>query len=106
MVTLAGCGSSATSGKNLEMADFTQAFEAVGVTVDTSEKPEFAMIGAEDGVIFYVDDNPVKIYKYGSKADLEKAKKDFSFMAECPVNGTFVLETSQDKAKEIFNSVK
>jgi hypothetical protein len=101
--TLVGCGS---GGKALKMTDFTQAYINAGVTVDVNEKPLFPLIGAKDGITFYMDSNPVKIYEYESKAKLDKAEKDFPIMSDWTVNGLFVLESSQDKASEIFKNVK
>ena len=106
MAVLVGCGSTTSSvGKTLKMDDFTQAYTNAGVTVGT-EKQAFSMVGAKDGVVFYMDVNPVKIYEFASSKELDKAKKDFSFIADWPVNGLFALETTDAKAKEIFNSVK
>lgn len=106
-LTVAGCGSTSTStGKTLKMADFTQAYTDAGVKVDTNEKQAFSMVYAKDGVIFYMDNDPVKIYEYSSTKELDKAKKDFVFVNDWLVNGLFALETDNDKAKEIFKNVK
>lgn len=89
------------------MADFTQAYTDAGVEVDVTKKQEFALVSAKDGVIFYMNEKPVKIYEYETKKELTKAKKDFAkIMKDWPVNGLFVLESSEDKAKEIFKNVK
>ena len=110
MIMLLGCGSTAatktSTSKTLKMADFIQAYTDAGVKVDTNEKQEFSVISATDGVIFYMNSNPVKIYEYASKKELDKAEKDFDLMKDWPVSGLFVLETNEDKAKEIFKSVK
>ena len=101
---LAACGDSAES--NLTMDSFTQAFEAEGITVDSAEKPMFEMINAKDGVIFYNEQNPVKIYQFESSKELDAAKEANAFMKEWPTNGNFAIETSDEKAIEIFNGVK
>lgn len=107
MIALLGCGSTASStGKTLKLDDFIQAYISAGVTVDANEKQAYAMVGAKDGVIFYMNDAPVKIYEYESKKALDKAEKDFPVLKDWPVNGLFVLETKNDKAKEIFKDVK
>jgi len=110
MITLLGCGSGATaktsSGKTLNLADVIKVYTNAGVTIDASKKPAFSVIGAKDGVLFYMDNAPVKIYEYGSPTELDKAEKDFSkLMKDWPVNGLFVLESSQDKGKDIFKGL-
>lgn len=103
MITLVGC---ASASKDLTMADYTQAYTAAGVTVDPDTKQEFETVYAKDGVIFYMDEKPVKIYEFDSKNELDQAKKEFKFVADWTVKGLFALETNYDKAKEIFNNVK
>lgn len=101
---LVACGASDDS--NITMDSFKQAFENEGITVDTAEKPLFQMINAKDGVIFYNQENVVKIYQFESSKDLKAAKDANTFMIDWPENGLFTLETSDSKAIEIFNGVK
>lgn len=100
MVILVGCGSTGP-----KMADFTKAYADAGATVE-SDKQYYSMVGAIDGAMFSIDDNPIKVYEFASQKDLDKAKKDFSFVNDWPVNGLFALETDGSKAKDIFISVK
>lgn len=108
MITVLGCGS--TAGKTLKMEDFTKAFSDAGINVDAEKTPIFLLIHAKDGVGFsMVENNKAKIviYEYASKKDLDQAEKDFvTTMKDWPVNGLFVLESSDDKAAEIFKNVK
>ena len=103
LTVLVGCGPAGP-----KMADFTQAYKDAGATVET-EKQAYSMVGAKDGVMFYMDTNPVKIYEFASTEELDKAQKDFAFIKDWPINGLFALETNESnesKAEEIFNSVK
>lgn len=101
MVTLLGCGSSSA----LKMDSFVKAYSASSISVDEEDKPLFMMIRAKDGIGLKMD-GKVMIYEYASKKELDQAIKDFPMMKDWPVNGLFVLESSNDKAKEIFKSVK
>ena len=106
LVVMAACGDENTNAKNLTLNDFIEQFENEGVEIDTNEKPMFSLISAVDGVIFYVDDQPVKIYEYESSDDIKKGEEALPQVADWERNGKFVLETSSEKAKEIFKSVK
>lgn len=95
-----------SSKSKLTIESFKQAYENEGITVDSNEKPLYDMIKAKDGVIFYQDQKPVKIYEFESENAIKEAKKNNEFIKDWPENGNFVLETSNEKAIEIFNSVK
>lgn len=95
-----------SSKSKLTLDSFKQAYENEGVTVDSNEKPLYDMIKAKDGVIFYQDQKPVKIYEFESENAIKEAKKNNEFIKEWPENGNFILETSNERAIEIFNSVK
>lgn len=91
------------------MADFIKTFADAGIKEDAEKKPFFTMIGAKNGVGFKTDENPkakIVIYEYKSKKDLDQAEKEFVIMKDWPINGLFVLESSEDKASEIFKNVK
>jgi hypothetical protein len=87
------------------MKDVIQLYSDKGYEVDPSEKPFYTMIGAEDGVIFYIDNEPVKIYKYYSDKKMDQAKKEIVFLSETVNKGLFALETNNEKAKEIFKQM-
>ncbi|WP_438491018.1 hypothetical protein [Paenibacillus sp. IHBB 3054] len=118
VLVFAGCSSSKEED-NLTMDKFIEAFNNSGEDissgtssddkkiVDEENKPIVEMIEANDGVIFYLEGNPVKIYEYESIDKLKKAKKKYSLPAEGDIiRERFLLETNSEKAKEIFNSVK
>lgn len=88
------------------MEQVTKAYADQGIEVNKEEKPLFQMIGAKDGVIFYIDSSPVKIYEYESIKDLDTKKKDFSLIEKMHQNKQFVLESKNEKAIEIFNKIK
>ncbi|MDP4152300.1 MAG: hypothetical protein Q8865_02505 [Bacillota bacterium] len=102
-ISFASCSS---NNDKRTMDDFIKAYQDAGITVDKSEKPFFSMIGAIDGVIFDINGSTVKIYQYKDIATYEKSKKDYNMISSWPVNGVFVLESTNAKATEIFNSVK
>lgn len=104
-VLLVGCGST-EEDSNTIMDSFIKAFESEGVKVDAEEKPMFEMIGAKDGVIFYNDENVVKIYEFEDKEAIIKAEEALPVVKDWDRNGLFVLETSDAKSIEIFNKVK
>ncbi|MCR8656861.1 hypothetical protein [Paenibacillus endoradicis] len=76
-----------------------------GTNVDAEEKPMFRLINAMDGVVFYMDNSPVKIYEFNSEADLKKALAEFKF-TEWPTNGKFAIETKDEEAIRIFKQIK
>lgn len=87
--------------------DLIKVFTDAGIEVDPSEQPLFQMIGAQNGVIFYMEDNKVvKIYEYKDADSLEEAVKQFEMAKDWPANGRFLLETTSDKAKELFAGAK
>lgn len=99
----AGCSS---NEDNLTLDTFIKAYQDQGIEVDPEEKPMFQMVQAEDGVIFYMDESKVAIYKYSSSKNLKEAKTEYEVMEDWKKNGLFLLETSNEKAIEIFESVK
>jgi methionyl-tRNA formyltransferase len=85
---------------------FIKAYTDAGVTVDRKEKQMYQMVQAVDGVIFYMENQPVKIYEYKTEKDLENAVKKDERLKSWLSNGRFLLETNHEKAKEIFKNVK
>ena len=103
---LVACSDKEESMSELTMQSFIEAYEAEGVEIDPEEKPFFSIINAKDGVIFYMDDQPVKIYEYSTAKDIDSGIEALPDVSEWDKNGRFVLETSNEKAKEIFHNVK
>lgn len=59
------------------------------------------------GTMFKIGDETVKIYMYESEEALEKAQKDYaSTVKDFKRNGRFLLETTNQKAQDIFNKVE
>lgn len=104
LLILTACSSESDS--DLTLQDFIEAYEAEGVTVNPEDKPMFSLIKAEDGIIFYLENTPVKIYEYASEKDISAGEEILPVMSKWKRNGKFVLETSNEKAIEIFKSVK
>ena len=108
VLVIAGCSSSdSSSGESqLTLQDFIKAYQDQGVEVDPSEKPLFEMLGAKDGVIFYMENSPVKIYEFDSVKSLKKAVSEDGMIKDWPQNGRFLLETKKQEAIQIFENVK
>jgi len=106
VLVFSGCSTSEQPKNSLTLDTFIKAYTDAGVKVDPNEKQMYQMAGAEDGVIFYMDNMPVKIYKYKSEKDLKDAVKKDEMLKDWPSNGNFLLETNSEKAKEIFGKVK
>lgn len=101
-----GCSSSGEKASDHSLSDFISAFTEKGVEVDPNEKPMSQAIGAVDGVIFYWDQKPVKIYEYESEKALKDARSKYQPIKDFPSSGRFVIETKHDAAIEVFNSIK
>ncbi|MFF2753925.1 hypothetical protein ACFVR1_09285 [Psychrobacillus sp. NPDC058041] len=102
---LVGCNAGASGTKSkISLESYVEAFEKEGIKVDT-EKPMFSLIGAKDGIIFDYD-KKVAIYEFDSEKSIKTAEESLSMMKEWERNGLFVLETNDEKSKEIFKSVK
>ena len=100
-----GCSSETSNANNTDLSNFIQAYEDEGVEIDPNDKPFFQMIEAKDGVIFYMDGDKVAIYEYESGKSLKEAMKNNAMLSDWIVNGKFLLETSNETAKDIFTSV-
>lgn len=106
MVVVSACSNGGDSNKDERtLQDFITAYTEAGVEVDPNEKPMFEAVKAKDGVIFYMDGSPVKIYEYESTGKLSDALKDSGF-SDWPTNGRFALETKKDEAVEVFKGVQ
>ena len=84
------------------LSAFIDTFSTKGVDIDINEKPMFSTIGAIDGVIFYMDNHPIKIYEYESENELKEEIENNTMLNQFEQNGKFLLESSFDEAKEIF----
>lgn len=89
------------------MEDIIKIFETeASVVIDRTEKPFYESIGASDGVIFYIDNSPVKLYEYSSEKAFKKAMNEYGdIIKDFPrINLTF-LDTNSEDAKNIFISI-
>lgn len=101
-----GCGTSSSTANEskLTLDDVKNVFVEQGAELQ-SDKPYFEMIGAEDGYFLYLDGNPIKIYSFESESSYNDALEEFSILADMPKKDLIVLESSYDKAIEIFNNI-
>lgn len=103
VVLVVACSNEKSDERSLET--FISAYTSAGVEVDPDEKPLFQMINAQDGVIFYKDNSPVKLYEFKSEKEMKKALEENKF-TDWPTNGKFAIETKNDEVIKIFNEVK
>lgn len=106
MLLLLGACSSGANEAKYTLDEIIQAYVDNGIEVDKDKKPYYQMILAEDGVIFYMDQWPVKIYEYESVKALNEAKKKNDAMEDMMFKSNIVLETKVEKAIEIFESIE
>lgn len=106
LVAVVGCGSAESENKDLTLDKFIKAYQEAGIEVDPEEKPLLSTPNEKDGVIFYIDRQKVAIYEYKTKKDADKAVSELEMMKDWPQKGAFLLETRNEKALEIFESVK
>lgn len=100
---LVGCSASG-EGNNVTMDSYVTEFEGAGMPVGP-DKPMFSLIGAKDGVMFE-NDKKVVVYEFDSQKAIKTAEESLPAVKGWERNGLFVLESSDEKAIEIFNSVK
>lgn len=100
ILSLAACSSGSKDDRTLET--FKKAYTEAGVVLENEDVSLFEMIGAKDGILFYIDGQKVAIYEFKT----EEALKDSALIANWPTNGRFSLETSNEEAITIFNGVK
>ena len=132
IILIVGCVSGCTSGKStpnesasglaensssaptsstdptvqLTLSNVIAVYESTGLTIDKEEKPLYALVNAKDGVIFYIDDLPVKLYEFESEAAYDKGIGLFPILADMPKKELIVLDTGNEKAIQIFNGIK
>ena len=82
---------------------FRNAYKEAGIELINEGVPFFRLIGAKDGIIFYIDGRKVAIYEFAREA--EQVFQGRRLFANWPTNGRFALETSNERAIEIFNNV-
>lgn len=99
ILIIGGCGGKEKDTSTLN--DFISVYEKEGIEIDVNEKPFYDLIKAKDAVIFYMDNLKVVVYEYDSNKDLKDSEFEFN-----SVNGRFGLESSNEQAKEIFDSVE
>ena len=105
VIILSGCGTKEETD-NRTLDDFITAYTDKGVDMTDKDEPTYSAIGATDGVMFYMDGQPVKIYEYKSPEVLKSEQKDTELIKDWDVNGKFLLETGSEEAADIFNGVK
>jgi len=122
---LSGCGGTNETGGNkddgavtpqtdtttetasaISLESFVKAFEDAGYEVTDKDIPAFQMIQAVDGVIFYIDGSPVKIYQYADEDAYKKAVEGFPMLEDMTKNGLFVAESSSQELLEFFSTIK
>ena len=94
-----------TDDNNITLENAIEHFKAEGIEVD-EEKPAYETISARNGAIFYIDDEPVKIYEFENEERFETAGETLAELRDMPRKGMLVLETENERAIEIFNKLR
>lgn len=103
LITVVGCGDSKS---DLTMDQVKKNFEDNGYIYNEEKEPAYSLISAKDGVWFDKEGaTKVVVYEYANKKVLKEAQDANAFMANFETNGLFLLETSDDNIKEIFNNL-
>lgn len=106
LFAVSACGSGSKEEK-ISLDQMIKAYQDAGIDVNSEEKPMYQAIQAKDGVMFKIDNQKVAIYEYESEKAAKKAKEENSdIMKDWPQKGTLVIESKNDQALQIFNSVK
>jgi hypothetical protein len=100
ILSISACTSGTKDERTLET--FKNAYTEAGIVLENEDVPFFGMIGAKDGIIFYMNGQKVAIYEF----ETEKSMKDSELIANWPTNGRFALESSDEEAITIFNGVE
>lgn len=82
--------------------DLTQVFIENGAKLE-EDKPFYSMIDAKDGIMLNLDNKPVKLFLYESESKYSAALQKYSILKKMPKKGLVVLDSSYEKAIEIFN---
>ena len=80
---------------------FISAYKEAGIVLKDEDVPFFQLIGAKNGIIFYIYGQKAAIYEF----ETENVLKSKALISNWPSNGKFALETSHEEAIEIFNNV-
>ena len=99
---LVACGSGSqdksASQDNRSFATFEKAYTDAGHTLEKKDTPLFQMIKAKDGIMFYIDNQVVKIYEFESEKALDKAVNEQSLLKGFARNGKFLCESGNENA--------
>ena len=129
LLATTACGNGSNNADNRTISHFLQAFEdggfefqdqrdflggfATSTIFNGQERydlsvPFFQMIGANDGIQFYIDDRPHTIYSFASVSALNQAFTDHPFIESqgWVTNGRFVIETRNPEIREFFRTIE
>ena len=104
-LAISGCSndtSDSEAGFTLKSA--IRAFENEGAIIDLNQRPMYELVNAKDGVIFYHNNELIKLYEFESEAAYEKGVEDLSILGTFPKRELVVIETDSSKCIEIFNN--
>jgi len=105
VVTLAGCSNETKEQEvGFTLKSAVRAFENEGALIDLNKRPMYDLVNAKDGVIFYHDNELVKLYEFESEAAYEKGVEELSILGTFPKRELVVIETNSGKCIEIFNN--
>lgn len=90
------------NGFNLQSA--IRAFQKEGIEIDFEKRPLYELVNARDGVIFYYDDEVVRLYEFENETTYQKGIDHLSILQIFPKRELVVIETHSQKAIDLFRS--
>jgi len=105
VLILSACSSNTGAKDERTLQTFVDAFTDAGLEFETDDLPYAKIIGAADGVIFYLENTPVKLFEFSSSKEMEKVIKE-NDLSDFQTNGRFAIDTNKEDAIKIFTEVK
>lgn len=98
---------SANENKKLTISDVITYFEQNNIEVNLEEtKPYFTLVGAVDGEMFYLGEDPVKLYIFSDEKSYNQALKDYPILENMPKKDLIVIDTKSPQALDLFNKIR
>jgi|GEM_PF-1002827 len=103
LIVISGCSNEFENTEvGFTLRSAINAFENEGAEIDLSTKPMYELVNAKDGVLFYHDDELVKLYEFESEQAYEEGVEGLSILGTFPKRDLVVIETDSDRCIEIF----
>ncbi|KAK9679473.1 hypothetical protein QE152_g39979 [Popillia japonica] len=92
LITSCGSGAGASADNpDIKLSDIASVYRQAGINVDEGVTFAYQLRGASNGITFYIDNKPIKIYEFASSSDYKKCITDNPDMKDFSTFGNFVL---------------